>query len=45
MTLKEHLKRKTIKIMVDLLKTSSMTITEIAQTLSFTSLHSFNTAL
>jgi AraC-like DNA-binding protein/quercetin dioxygenase-like cupin family protein len=43
-TIKEYLMRKKIKMAVELLKTSSMTVTEIAQTLSFTSLHSFNTA-
>ena len=44
MTIKEYLMRKKMKMAVDLLTTSSMTITEIAETLSFNTLHSFNTA-
>ena len=44
MTVKEYLLQKKLKLASELLETSSMTITEIAEHLSFSSLHAFGIA-
>ena len=44
MTVKEYLMRKKIHMATELLETSSMTVTDIAEHLSFSSLHSFGIA-
>ena len=44
MTVKEYLMRKKIQMATELLETSSMSVTEIAEHLSFSSLHSFGIA-
>lgn len=44
MTLKEYLMDKKIKLAAELLETSAMSVTEIAEQLSFTSLHTFGIA-
>jgi AraC-like DNA-binding protein/mannose-6-phosphate isomerase-like protein (cupin superfamily) len=44
MTVKEYLMRKKMQMATELLETSSMTVTEIAEYLSFSSLHSFGIA-
>ena len=44
MTVKEYLMRKKIHMAAELLETSSMTVTDIAEHLSFSSLHSFGIA-
>lgn len=44
MTLKEYLMQKKLMTAVDMLRGSSMTVTEIAEQLSFSSLHAFGTA-
>ena len=44
MTLKEYLMQKKIKVAAELLENSSMPVTEIAEQLSFSSLHTFSIA-
>ena len=44
MTVKEYLMKKKLKMAAELLETSSMTVTEIAEQLSFSSLHAFGIA-